>query len=201
MNSAFRLLFACVFCAAALLPPVLHAESAAALDAQAGTLKLTRLGDPIGLHLGRSSHGMRCELLPVCAGGDHYMRLWGRGMLSETWGAELGLLEAGRLDGAGGSSRVQGVSLSVVRRFSVLDSVSAYGRLGTTYGHTDTTAAAGSGARQGGENGFGLSWGAGLSWQVSPRLSARVEWDRSDFRFVDGSREVRATSLGLQWRY
>ena len=51
----------------------------------------------------------------------------------------------------------------------------------------------------GADSGFGLSFGAGLSWAISPRASATVAWDTYDLR--GGSAPVRSTSLGLQWRY
>ncbi len=45
------------------------------------------------------------------------------------------------------------------------------------------------------------SYGVGLSWDFSPRASATVGWDTYDVRSAAGDREVRSTSLGLQWRY
>lgn len=48
----------------------------------------------------------------------------------------------------------------------------------------------------------GLTYGVGLSWDFSRRGSAIVGWDSYDFRTAGGeARDVRATSLGLQWRY
>ena len=48
----------------------------------------------------------------------------------------------------------------------------------------------------------GTSYGVGLSWDFSPRGSAIIGWDSYDFRTATGeTRDVRATSLGLQWRY
>lgn len=48
----------------------------------------------------------------------------------------------------------------------------------------------------------GLTYGVGLSWDFSRRGSAIVGWDSYDFRTAGGEgRDVRATSLGLRWRY
>jgi hypothetical protein len=49
----------------------------------------------------------------------------------------------------------------------------------------------------------GPSYGVGLRWDFSPRMSAMVGWDNYDTRFMGASseRDVRATSLGLQLRY
>ena len=45
------------------------------------------------------------------------------------------------------------------------------------------------------------SYGVGLTWDLSPRTSASLGWDTYDVRSATGDRDVRATSLGLQWRY
>jgi OmpA-OmpF porin, OOP family len=82
--------------------------------------------------------------------------------------------------------------LSFVGRASVGDTnVNLFGKVGST-----------SSARTyalGADSGFGLSYGAGVSWDFSPRASATVTWDAYDLRGISGP--VRSTSLGLQLRY
>ena len=81
-------------------------------------------------------------------------------------------------------------------------SFGVFGKVGTTYGRTETSALAGSGIAAGTDHGFGLSYGAGVSYEFTPRLSATLEWDSNDFRFAGSGRDpVRSTSLGLQYRY
>ena len=50
---------------------------------------------------------------------------------------------------------------------------------------------------------IGPSYGVGLRWDFSAQLSATVGWDNVDTRYMGAAaeRDVRATSLGLQWRY
>jgi len=167
-----------------------------------GALKPPGTGQSLGLSIGRSDYGLGCGLLPGCDKSTRALRLYGQAMVSDHWGAELGLLDMGRIGLGGGSARASGVNLSLLGRVPVFETFSLYGKLGTTYGHTTTSAIAGAGLRSGSEDGFGLSYGAGLSWNLSPRLSAVLEWDSHDFRFAGGGRDaVRATSLGLQYRY
>lgn len=167
-----------------------------------GSLRLPRAGKPVGLALGRGEFGLGCDALPACAGSDRALRIAGQAMLSERWGAELAMLDAPSRDFGAGSSRASAVNVSVVGRFPLSESISAYGKVGTTYGQNPTTAMLGSGLTGDSRPGFGLSYGAGMSWQVSPRWSAVVEWDSHDFRFAAGRGEaVHATSLGLQFRY
>ncbi|TFZ01426.1 hypothetical protein EZ242_08600 [Ramlibacter rhizophilus] len=166
----------------------------------AATLKPPGAHKGIGLSLGVFSDGLACTL-PRCEEGERSLRLYNRAM-GEHWGAEVGLLDTGRIGFEGGSARAQGISLSVVGRMPLSASLSAYGKVGTTYSHTSSMGLPGSGLQGGSATGFGMSFGAGLSWQFSPRLSAVVELDSHDFRFANGGRDpVRAASLGLQWRY
>lgn len=80
--------------------------------------------------------------------------------------------------------------VSVVGRASFGSSnIGLYGRVGSGAARTYALGA---------DAGFGLSYGAGLSWELGPRAVATVGWDSYDLR-LGGS--VRSTSLGLQWRY
>jgi opacity protein-like surface antigen len=120
-------------------------------------------------------------------------------MVGKFWGMELGYLESGRITAAQG--RTQGLNLSLVGKAPLGQSLGVYGKLGTTYGRSDTSIlGAGPGAVS--EPGFGLSYGAGVSFAFTPRLSATLEWDSNDYRFPGTGRDpVRSTNLGLQYRY
>lgn len=157
----------------------------------------------IGLNLGRSDYQVGCgNLLLGCDDEDRYVHLYGRSMVNDYWGAELGLVDMGSIDRGGGSTKAQGINLSLVGRAPLGNRFSLYGKLGTTYGRTRTSASPLSGLAEGTEHGFGLAYGAGVSYDITPRLSAVLEWDSHDLRFAGGGRDpVRATSLGLQYRY
>ncbi len=157
----------------------------------------------LGLSLGRSSfNSLSCPTTSlVCDQNDTAVRLYGGAMLGNHWGVEIGYLDLGRIAREGGKTRAQGLNLSLVGKAPLVSSLGVFGRLGTTYGRTETTASSAAIAA-GTERGFGLSYGAGLSYDLTPRLSATLEWDSNDFRFAGGGRDpVRSTSLGLQYRY
>lgn len=89
--------------------------------------------------------------------------------------------------------RASAPSVSVIGRTDIAPSLGFYGRLGTATRANVAGGAAGEG---------GITYGVGLSWDISRRASATVGWDIYDFRALGGeARDVRATSLGLQWRY
>jgi OOP family OmpA-OmpF porin len=92
--------------------------------------------------------------------------------------------------------RPPGLGVSLVGKAGLAQDLGVYGRFGTALRRP-----AAPGAGMGSAEGTGLSWGVGLSWDFSPRASAILGWDSYDFRSVAGERDVRATSLGLQWRY
>jgi OmpA-OmpF porin, OOP family len=110
---------------------------------------------------------------------------WGRSAL----GLALNRSEL-RLACAGGGTACEEVS--VVGKASVGESsVNLFGKVGSAT-HARTYAL-------GADAGFGLSYGAGVSWDFSPRASATVSWDSYDLRAGGGP--VRSTNLGLQLRY
>ena len=112
-----------------------------------------------------------------------------RGWLS---GTSLGLsVERSdfRLPCASGSAACEEVSVVGKASFGS-SSFGLFGRVGS--GSAARTYALGT------DTGFGLSYGAGLSWDFSPRASATLGWDSYDLR-PGGA--VRSTSLGLRLRY
>jgi OmpA-OmpF porin, OOP family len=154
----------------------------------------------LGLHLGTTQTGFPCGATTlICDTGDRTAHLQAGAMVGKYWGVELGYTESSRI--ALGEGRAHGMNLSLVGKAPLGQTFGVFGKLGTTYGRADSTVL-GASAAPGTEPGFGLSYGAGLSFAVTPRLSATVEWDSNDFRFpITGREPVRSTSLGLQYRY
>lgn len=157
----------------------------------------------LGLNLGRSRYSLTCESTAlICDDRDRAAQVYVGTMAGKFWGVELGYLNMGRIDRGSGESRAQGLSLSVVGRAQVGPAIGLYGKLGTTYGRTDTSVLGASRTSIGSGQGFGLSYGGGLSLDLSSRLSATLEWDSNDFRFAGSGRDpVRSTSLGLKFKY
>lgn len=158
----------------------------------------------LGLNLGRSRYGVDCGGAAfICDRTDSAVRVSAGAMLGNFWGVELGYLDLGSISRAGGSTRARGLNLSLVGKAPLVRSFSVFGKVGATYGRTETTTMGVNAAIAAGtESGLGLSYGAGVSYDFTPRLSATLEWDSNDFRFAGGGRDpVRSTSLGLQYRY
>lgn len=155
----------------------------------------------IGLNVGRSRYHADCDSAFTCDNKDRYFTIYGRNMSDSWWGTEIGYVDMGRMERAGGDTRARGINLSLVGRAPVAEPFGLFGKVGVTWGHTSTDAAPGSTIAGGSHNGFGLSLGAGVSWDFTPKLAGVLEWDRHDFRFEGGRDAVRATSVGLQYKY
>lgn len=118
------------------------------------------------------------------------------------WNLELSELRLGTADRLSPNSEREGLNLSLVGRQPLFGSrFSVYGKLGTSYGYPDagTPLLGSTGAP---DSAYGVSFGAGLSMAVTPRLSATVGLDSHELRLGGGGRDaVRAVGLGLQYRY
>jgi hypothetical protein len=88
-----------------------------------------------------------------------------------------------------------GLNLSLVGNAHV-SSFGVFGKIGsTTYARPDTSVMGMASAPVS----EALSWGGGVSYQFTPRLSATFEWISYDLKLPNGP--LRSTSLGLKYRY
>jgi OOP family OmpA-OmpF porin len=118
------------------------------------------------------------------------------------WNLELSQLSLGAADRLAVGSARQGLNLSLVGRRALFgSSFSVYGKLGATYGYAEGAGSplAVTPATQ--DQGYGLSYGAGVSLDFTPQLSATLGWGSHDLRLGGVRDGFRATSLGLQYRY
>lgn len=186
----------------ASLPAQAQGSSAGTTDASRGAFWMPASGrTAIGLNVGRSTYNAPCDTAFACDDTGRAFSLYARTMGDSWWGTELGYVDMGRMERAGGDTRARGVNLSLVGKAPVTEPFGVFGKVGVTYGHTRTGTAPGHTIAGGSHNGFGLSLGAGVSWDFTPKLAAVLEWDRHDFRFEGGRDAVRTTSVGLQYKY
>lgn len=153
----------------------------------------------LGLSLGKGLRESNCAGTAfVCDSHDRSAQLYAGRMFDANWGAELAWVDTGRIALPTGEARAQGLSLSLVGQKELLPALKLFGKLGTAYSRPDTSVM-GNAAAPGADAGFGISYGGGLRYDFTPRLSARFEWDSTDYHLSGGP--VRSTSLGLQYRY
>ncbi len=120
----------------------------------------------------------------------------------KNFGVELGYTDFGRIARAGGTTKAQGLNLSVIGRAPLGTSFNLLGKLGTTYGLTDVSSAAGSGVVSGTENGFGWSYGVGAEYLFNPKWSAIVQYDEHQLKFAGDNRDkVGVAYIGVRYLF
>ncbi|MDA8443991.1 outer membrane beta-barrel protein [Paracidovorax valerianellae] len=156
----------------------------------------------VGLSGGQSKYDLRSG-----TGGfsfddtDTAWKIYTGGYFNQNFGIEFGYLNFGNATRVGGETKAQGLNLSLVGRLPLSEQFDVFGKVGTTYGRTKTSGNPGFGVTTGDDNGFGLSYGAGVRWAFNPQWAAVVEWERHRMNFADGKSDVDMTTVGVQYRY
>lgn len=156
----------------------------------------------VGINLGKSDWQAPCGAAGfACDDSGNAVSIYSGGMFNPYFGAEIGYVNFGRMDRGGGRTKAHGVNLSLVGRIP-MGRVSLYGKVGTLYGRTDSDVAPASGLTAGKDSGWEGSYGVGLGFDIAPRSSIVLEWNRYDLNFVGtGRREISTTSVGYVHRF
>ena len=157
----------------------------------------------VGLNLGSSDYSLGNGFGPFASDdSDTVYNIYTGTFFTPNFGLELGYTNFGKIDRAGGTTKAEGINLSLVGRAPITQSFNLFGKLGTTYGRTDVSAFPGTGITSGKENGFGVSYGLGAEYSFSPQLSAVLQYDEHRLKFAgDGRDRVNATTVGLRYRF
>lgn len=158
----------------------------------------------IGLSAGRSKYDLNNGIAGAGFGSDNSdtaYKLSAGGYFHPNFGVEFGYVNAGDARRLGGDTKAHGFNLSLLARAPLSEQFDIFGKVGTTYGRTETTGFSAAGVRTGKEDGFGLSYGVGARWAFSPQWAAVVEWENHRFKFADGDSDVKMTTVGLQYRF
>ncbi len=156
----------------------------------------------VGLNVGQSKYSLNSG-----AGGFGFddtgtaAKLYAGGYFNPNFGLEFGYLNFGNADRLGGTTKAQGLNLSLVGRVPLNEQFDFFGKVGTTYARTRTNGLPGLGVQTGKDNGFGVSYGLGVRWAFNPQWAAVLEWERHRLHFADGKSNANMTTLGVQYRY
>jgi opacity protein-like surface antigen len=197
MGVGIRGFVAFVLVAALGAPALAQGEDKSVFSAPHGTA-LPGTRSYFGVNLGRAYTDTNCPATVLFCDRDRSAQMYAGTMFDKHWGAELGYVDTGRFARPTGESRSQALSVSLVGRAQVLPKLGVFGKVGTAYGRPDTSVM-GNAAASGPDTGFGLAYGGGISYDLSPSLSATLEWGSYDLHV--GAGPVRTGTLGVQYRY
>ena len=153
-----------------------------------------------GINLGGSNFGGSCAGAFACDDNSFAGHIYTGGLFSRIIGAQIGYVNMGEVDRAGGTVDAHGINISLVANLPI-EAFNIFAKVGTTYGWTDTSVAAGLGLRSGNDNGFGLSYGAGFGIDLTRNWAVVAEWDRHRFHFVNGKDDVDLYTVGLRFKF
>ncbi|MDD2845762.1 MAG: outer membrane beta-barrel protein [Rhodoferax sp.] len=134
--------------------------------------------------------------------GDTSYSIRGGSFFNANVGMEIGYTNFGKINRAGGTTKAEGINLSVVGRMPLNPSFNVLGKIGATYGHTSVSSSLGSGVVAGSEKDFGLSYGIGAEYLITPQWSAVLQYESTKMQFAgDRSDRVGLTSLSARYRF
>ncbi|MFC5520189.1 outer membrane beta-barrel protein [Polaromonas jejuensis] len=190
-------------CASALAIAALAAAAGAQAQSSGSTMSWYSPGAGyIGFNAGRSDYSLNSGVGFPFDKHDTVYNLYGGSYFTSNLGLELGYTNFGKVSRAGGQTKAEGFNLSLVGKLPLSSQFNLLGKLGTTYGRTDVSAVPASGIASGSESGFGVSYGLGAEYAFNPQLSAVLQYDSHDLKFVNSGRDrVGATTVGLRYRF
>ncbi len=121
---------------------------------------------------------------------------------NQNLGFEVGYTDFGKVNRGGGSTKADGINLSLIGRAPLSRTFNLLGKIGTTYGRTETSSAAGSGVSSGTEVGFDWSYGVGAEYAFSPQWSGVVQYDEHYLKYSGSGRDrISILALGVRYHY
>lgn len=134
--------------------------------------------------------------------GDTSYSIRGGSFFNANVGMEIGYTNFGKINRAGGTTKAEGINLSVVGRMPLSPSFNVLGKIGTTYSHTNVSSNPASGVVAGSEKDFGLSYGIGAEYLITPQWSGVLQYESTKMQFSgDRSDRVGVTSLSARYRF
>lgn len=128
--------------------------------------------------------------------------LYGGGYFNQNFGVELGYTDFDRINRAGGSTKADGFSVSLVGKLPVSPSFNLLGKLGTTYGRTEVSSNPASGIQAGKETGWGVNYGIGAEYMFSTNVSAVLQYDEYRLKYPgQGKDKITTTSVGIRYNF
>ncbi len=152
------------------------------------------------VHLGNSAFDIDCLPGSTCDDKATAGKIAVGTMHSSRFGVELAYLNFGEAQRGLAGQKAQGLNVSLVAQQAFDSGLLLFGRIGGTYGYTDTDASLPDDP-SGTEQGFGISYGLGVGYRITDALDVTLEADRHRFKFADGDQDLEMLTVGVRFRY
>lgn len=154
-----------------------------------------------GINLGTANYDFTCAAGFGCDDTAGTVKLFAGGRFNNVFGLEVGYVNFGKAEIAGGDMEAHGLNFSLVAGVPIGANSSVFGKLGTTYGRSKVSGTVPA-FRTGSEDDWGASFGVGAQIGLTDRWSLRVDADRYRFKFVDTDRRnIDTFTVGAQYRF
>ncbi len=120
---------------------------------------------------------------------------------NRNFGLEIGYTDFGSINRSGGTTKVDGLNLSLIGRAPLSPSFNLLGKLGTTYSRTDVSASVASGVQTGTERGFDWSYGVGAEYRFTNNWSGLLQYNEHYVKYPGKTERVSDTTLGVRYNY
>lgn len=174
-------------------------STARSTDTRSSWLPFTNYGY-VGASVGVTDFDIDCRAGFNCDRKNTGFKIYTGGQLWRFVGLDLSYVNVGKAETSGGQVKAQGVNLSLVGNVPIGDRFNVFGKVGSIWGFTKTSAAA-PGVNTGKDDGFGLSYGAGVAFDVARNWQVRGEWDRYRFDFKNGRDDVDLFTVGAAYKF
>jgi hypothetical protein len=124
----------------------------------------------------------------------------GNFMENQNYGFEVDYTDCGSVNRYGGSTKVDGINLSLIGRMPLSTNFNLLGKVVTTYSRTDVSINAANSNMADSERGFDWSYVLGGELKLAPQWSATLQYDEHFVKYpVSGSERISAATLGLRY--
>jgi OmpA-OmpF porin, OOP family len=156
----------------------------------------------VGINVGVADFTNSCGSTPLsCDNPEVAFHVYTGGMFNPWLGLELGYLNTGNGDRAGGKTKAEGGNISLMGRLP-LGAFNLFAKAGGTYARTIVTADPASGVVAGRVKAWAPSASVGAGYDFSTNATVVLELNQSNYRFAGIGREVvRTLSAGYVYRF
>src|SRR5262249_49553548 len=124
-----------------------------------------------------------------------------RRRFNNAFGLELGLMDFGRFDRAGGETKAYGLDIPLILGFPIGANSSVFLKAGVHYSKTEVSAATPASIQTGTESGWGPRAGVGATFGLTPQWAVRADWDRYRVEFPGTKDDIDTLTVGAQYTF